>query len=190
MNKLQRLSRLQNLMEKDSSLPLLQANLVFGEGNPNATALFIGEAPGKNEDEALRPFVGAAGKLLDKMIASIRWKRDDVYITNIVKRRPPLNRDPLPAEIAAYTPYLDRQIAIIEPKVIVTLGRFAMNHFLPDMRISEGHGKLFLCKDRAIFPIYHPAAARRSRAMMEVFEGDFKKLPAVIKKIARQPSCR
>src|SRR5258708_17888520 len=123
-----------------AALPLRESNLVFGEGNINCQVMFVGEAPGVNEDRLKRPFVGRGGKLLDEMIKSLGWKREDVYITNIVKRRPPENRDPLPDEIEAYKPYLTRQIVIIDPKVIITLGRFSMNYFLPLAKITRDHG--------------------------------------------------
>src|SRR5262249_22511697 len=152
------------------------ANLVFGEGNIDCTVMFIGEAPGANEDRERRPFVGRGGQLLDRMIASIGWKRMDTYITNIVKRRPPDNRDPLPEEIEAYKPYLTRQIAIIDPNVIVTLGRFSMNYFAPDAKITRDHGRVLMADGRIIFPVYHPAAALRSTEMMNVLADDFKKI--------------
>ncbi len=142
-------------------LPLRESNLVFGEGSFDCEVMFIGEAPGETENRLVRPFVGRGGQLLDEMIKSIGWKREDVYITNIVKRRPPGNRDPLPEEIEAYKPYLARQIEIIAPKVIVTLGRFSMNYFLPDAKISRDHGRAITIGDRVIFPVYHPAAALR-----------------------------
>jgi DNA polymerase len=182
MNKLRALERLKRKMENDATLPLRESNLVFGEGDPDAVVLFIGEAPGRNEDVQKRPFVGQAGKLLDATIARIGWERKNVYITNIVKRRPPKNRDPFPEEITAYMPYLEKQIEIINPKIIATLGRFSMNCFVPDVKISESHGKPIRQKNHIIFPIYHPAAARRSLAMMEAFEKDFKRLLAVVKK--------
>ena len=119
--------------------------------------MFVGEAPGQNEDRLKRPFVGRGGQLLDRMIESIGWKRADVYITNIVKRRPPDNRDPSPDEIAAYRPYLTRQIEIINPKVVVTLGRFAMNYFLPMAKITRDRGRGFLVDRRASFsPCFIP----------------------------------
>jgi DNA polymerase len=163
-------------------LPLREANLVFGEGNIDCAVMFIGEAPGETEDRLKRPFVGRGGQLLDRMIESIGWKRADVYITNIVKRRPPQNRDPLPEEIAAYTPYLTRQIQIIDPKVIVTLGRFAMNYFLPEAKMTRDHGRAFKIDGRIVFPVYHPAAALRSPEQMGgVLQEDFKKLPKIVK---------
>ena len=143
MEKQEKLDALKKELET-VDLPLKKtANLVFGEGNIDCAVMFVGEAPGFNEDMQKRPFVGRAGKLLDECIVGIGWKRADVYITNIVKRRPPDNRDPLPEEIEAYKPYLARQIEIINPKVIATLGRFSMNYFLPLAKISNDHGKIF-----------------------------------------------
>ena len=168
-------------MAADSSLPL-SSNLVFGEGDLDALVLFIGEAPGYNEDIQRRPFVGRGGQLLNKILEAIGWKREDVYITNIVKRRPPENRDPLPDEIAAYQPYLARQIKIINPPIIVTLGRFSMNYFLPEAKISRDHGKIFCVNGRLVYPIYHPAAALRNPNMMIEFQKDMKKLPSLVKK--------
>lgn len=166
-------------MARDGALPLRESNLVFGEGNADCEVMFIGEAPGFHEDRLKRPFVGRGGQLLDEMIKSIGWRREDVYITNIVKRRPPENRDPLPGEIELYKPYLARQLEIISPKVIVALGRFAMNYFLPDAKITRDHGRVFKIGGRLVFPVYHPAAALRSPQMMEELKEDFKKLPRV-----------
>lgn len=118
---------------------------------------------------------------MDTLIKEVGWKRADVYITNIVKRRPPDNRDPLPYEIAAYQPYLTKQIEIIDPKVVVALGRFAMNYFLPDAKITRDHGRVFTIGERLIFPIYHPAAALRSTEMLNTLREDFKKLPRILK---------
>ena len=165
-----------------AALPFRESNLVFGEGDIDCDVMFVGEGPGYNEDRLKRPFVGRAGQLLDELIKDIGWKRGDVYITNIIKRRPPENRDPLPAEIEVYQPYLTRQIEIINPKVVVALGRFAMNYFLPDAKITRDHGRLFKIGDRLIFPIYHPAAALRSPIeMLDVLREDFKKLPKILK---------
>lgn len=170
-------------MENDKSLPLFgEANLVFGEGAEGAEVMFIGEAPGFHEDRLTRPFVGQAGKLLDKLLADIKWPRESVYITNIVKRRPPENRDPLPDEIAAYKPYLKKQIQIIDPKIIAPLGRFAMNYFLPTAKISLDHGKAYTLRGKIIFPLYHPAAAFRATAVLKDLEADFKKLPELLEK--------
>lgn len=179
-DKLLELEKLEAAMKSDLSLPLRGANLVFGEGNIDCDVMFIGEAPGVNEDRLMRPFVGRGGQLLDRMIEGIGWKRPDVYITNIVKRRPPENRDPLPAEIEAYKPYLTRQIEIIDPKIIVPLGRFSMNYFAPDAKITRDHGRILKVSGRIIFPVYHPAAALRSTEMMKVFVEDLKRLPDVV----------
>jgi DNA polymerase len=181
MDKLAELQTLEQAMI-DAPLPLRGANLVFGEGDVNCRVMFIGEAPGENEDRLKRPFVGRGGQLLDKMIESIGWKRADVYITNIVKRRPPDNRDPLPEEIEAYKPYLTRQIEIINPKVVATLGRFSMNYFLPLAKISRDHGHIFIVDGRFIYPLFHPAAALRSQdIVMGQLAEDFKKLPKVLR---------
>lgn len=163
-----------------ANLPLRESNLVFGEGNIDCDVMFIGEAPGMNEDRLKRPFVGRGGQLLDRMNASIGWKRENVYITNIVKRRPPENRDPLPEEIEAYKPYLTRQIEIINPKIIVTLGRFSMNYFLSDAKITRDHGRTFNVDGRIIYPVFHPAAALRNPEMMKLLGEDFQKLPQVL----------
>jgi DNA polymerase len=179
MDKREELKNLEAEMVADMTLPLREANLVFGEGSIDCEVMFVGEAPGKNEDLLKRPFVGRAGQLLDRMIQSIGWRREDVYITNIVKRRPPENRDPLPEEIAAYRPYLARQIEIINPKVVATLGRFSMNYYLPLAKIMRDRGRGFLVDGRIIFPLLHPAAALRSGEMMRALEEDFKKLPAI-----------
>jgi uracil-DNA glycosylase family 4 len=178
--KILELRTLKGELMTNTALPLREANLVFGEGNINCQVMFIGEAPGANEDRVGRPFVGRGGQLLDEMIRSIGWKREDVYITNIVKRRPPENRDPLPNEIEAYKPYLTKQIEIINPKMIVTLGRFAMNYFLPLAKITNDHGKAMLVDGRMVFPVYHPAAALRATQMKEVFQADFQKIPRIL----------
>jgi DNA polymerase len=179
MDKIAKLEILRQEILKNKDLPLLHANLVFGEGSVDCEVMFIGEAPGFNEDLLGRPFVGRAGKLLDSLINEIGWQRGQIYITNIVKRRPPDNRDPLPEEIEAYKPFLARQIEIINPKVIATLGRFSMNYFLPFAKISRDHGKIFRTEGRIIFPLYHPAAALRATAVLDDLRLDFKKLPAV-----------
>lgn len=169
-------------MEGDKNLPLT-TNLVFGEGSPDCTVLFIGEAPGFNEDQQKRPFVGRAGQLLRKNIRDLGWQEADVYITNIVKRRPPENRDPNEEEIEKYKPYLAKQIDIISPKIIVPLGRFSMNYFLPLAKITRDQGKLFRAGKYFIFPMLHPAAALRGAGAMQMFEDTFKKLPAAVKKL-------
>lgn len=182
MNKLQALLDLQKEIEDDASLPLRESNLVFGEGNPDCDILFIGEAPGFHENEQKRPFVGRAGKLLDKLIEAAGWERSNVYITNIVKRRPPENRDPLPEEIESYKPYLSRQIEIIDPKIIATLGRFSMNYFLPNAKISKDQGRTFWWGRRIVMPIYHPAAALRNPSLVDEMKKSFAKLKVLILK--------
>lgn len=182
MDKVLALEKLKQEMVDDKNLPL-GSNLVFGEGNPYCDVLFIGEAPGAVEDLQIRPFVGRSGQLLRKCISSLGWKEEDVYITNIVKRRPPENRDPLQEEIGQYKPYLARQIEIIHPKVVVPLGRFSMNYFLPEAKITRDQGKLFKANDLFIIPMFHPAAALRATNVMKEFQENFKRLPAAIKKI-------
>lgn len=180
MEKKELLKKLEEEIAADVSLPLREANLVFGEGNPDCTVMFIGEAPGFNEDRLKRPFVGRGGQLLNEAITSIGWKREDVYITNIVKRRPPENRDPLPEEIETYKPYLTRQIEIIHPKIIVPLGRFAMNYFLPSAKITKDQGRIFRIGEQLIIPMFHPAAALRSPDVLRQFREAFKKLPDIV----------
>lgn len=186
MNKVDALKQLEGEIAADKALPLQSANLVFGEGNPDCEVLFIGEAPGRDEDIQKRPFVGRSGQLLRKSVRELGWKETDVYITNIVKRRPPENRDPLPEEIAAYRPYLTRQIAIIDPAIIVPLGRFSMNYFLPEAKITRDQGRLFRVGGRYVAPLFHPAAALRSPVMMDAFLDNFKKLPAMLKKVSEE----
>lgn len=181
-SKQKQLQELEKEMTADISLPLRGANLVFGEGNPESAVLFVGEAPGFHEDQLKRPFVGLSGKLLDKLISEIGWKRGDIYITNIVKRRPPENRDPLPDEISAYQNYLERQIGIMKPKVVVPLGRFSMNYFLPEAKITRDQGKVFRSKDFLVVPLFHPAAALRSTQVLEALKKSFKELPEIISK--------
>jgi uracil-DNA glycosylase len=159
-------------------------NLVMGDGNINAEIVFIGEAPGKNEDEQGLPFVGAAGKFLNEMLAEAGMQRSDVYITNIVKYRPPNNRDPFPEEKKAFWPYLLKQLQIIKPKVVITLGRHSMEYFLPDMRISVIHGQpkriKFGDEKLVVIPLYHPAAALYNGSMRETLIEDFLKVPKII----------
>jgi DNA polymerase len=161
-------------------------HLVMGDGSPNAEILFIGEAPGKNEDEQGLPFVGAAGKFLGEMLKSIGMERQDVYISNIVKYRPPDNRDPLPAEKEAFWPYLLRQIKVINPKLVVTLGRHSMEYFLPNCRISQVHGQPKRRGDLVIMPLFHPAAALYNSSMRETLLEDFAKIPKTLELIKRK----
>ena len=159
-------------------------NLVMGDGNVDADIVFIGEAPGKSEDEQGVPFVGAAGKFLDAMLETINLKRADIYITNIVKYRPPNNRDPLPEEKSAFWPYLVRQLDVINPKIVVTLGRHSMEYFLPEQKISLIHGQpkrvQFGERKLVIMPLYHPAAALYNGGMRQTLNDDFMKLPKLI----------
>lgn len=170
------------------SCPLHEKRIhaVPGEGNSHAELLFIGEGPGKNEDQQGRPFVGAAGKLLEELLTSIDRKREDVFITNVVKCRPPGNRDPEPLEIETCTRlYLDRQIELIQPRLIVLLGRHASEHFLPGRRISEIHGKpkRVIKPDlsiRVYYPVFHPAAALYRNELHDTLVRDFTRIPRVL----------
>ena len=153
---------------------------VPGEGPADARVMLIGEAPGWNEDQQGRPFVGAAGKFLEELLASAGMKRDEVFITNVVKSRPPGNRDPLPDEIAACAPYLERQIEVIDPEVIVTLGRFSMARWFPGERISRIHGQPKRVGRRLIVPMYHPAAALHQQSLRATIEEDFARLPKIL----------
>jgi DNA polymerase len=157
-----------------------RTHAVPGEGNPNADIVFIGEGPGFYEDQQARPFVGAAGKFLDELLASIGLRRQDVYIGNVIKCRPPNNRDPLPGEIAACTPWLERQIEIIRPRVVVTLGRFSMNRYFPGQSIGRIHGQPRRVGDVTVVPMYHPAAALHQGSLRRTIEQDFQKLPALL----------
>ncbi len=154
--------------------------LVFGEGNENADLVFVGEAPGKKEDEQGIPFVGAAGKFLNEMLAKIGLAREDIYITNIVKYRPPNNRDPRPAEKLAFLPFLQKQIEIIQPKLIVTLGRHSMECFLPGLKISQAHGQVVQKEGQAYLPFYHPAAALYNGSLRQTLIDDFANLPHLL----------
>lgn len=167
------------------SLYKTATNHVPGSGNPEAKILFIGEAPGAQEDAQGLPFVGNSGKLLDKLLASISVNRSDVFICNILKHRPPENRDPLPEEIKVCVPFLKAQLKIIEPKVIITLGRFAMNYFFPLETIGRVHGKINKIKwqgiDLVIIPVYHPSAGLRNGQMLASLQADFKTIGQYLK---------
>ena len=164
----------------DCSLSRNRTRAVSGEGPERAEIMLIGEAPGFNEDKQGRPFVGAAGHLLEELLAVAKLRREDVYITNTVKCRPVNNRDPLPEELAACRKYLDRQIEVILPKVIVTLGRHALTSFLPYETIGRARGRPRSVNGTTLFPIYHPAAALYQRNLRKVIEGDIMKLPALL----------
>lgn len=164
-----------------------RTNAVPGEGSPSAAVLFIGEGPGFNEDQQGRPFVGRAGKLLDDMLSTVPVKREDVYITNVVKCRPPDNREPQPDEVEACWPYLEAQIALLKPRVIATLGRHSLGRLFPDSKISRDHGRILRWREHTVLPLYHPAAALRSGAVMQALATDFKKLPQALLESLRAP---
>lgn len=191
MGKEEQLNELKSNLLTADPVPALSSQatqLVFGDGSPDADVMFIGEAPGKKEDEQGMAFVGAAGKFLDEMLSSISLSRKDIYITNIVKYRPPNNRDPEPDEKTAFWPYLLKQIAIIRPKVIVTLGRHSGQAFLPKLRISNDHGqpnKLKVLLDGKeeniiVLPLYHPAAALYNGGLRGTLLDDFQSVKQFI----------
>lgn len=202
MDKQQGLDEVRQKILDDKVTPELAegaTQLVFGDGNPDAEIVFIGEAPGKHEDLQGKPFVGAAGRFLNEMLEMINLKRDDVYITNIVKYRPPNNRDPFPEEKRAFLPYLQSQLEVIQPKVVMTLGRHSLNCFLPDLQISTCHGqpkrvRLSLKQGSSsalevvILPLFHPAAALYNGAMRQTLIDDFALIPTIVKKIKAKQS--
>lgn len=181
-----------NLEHAYADLPLAQTlqDIIPGEGSQVADIFFIGEAPGFHETVQRRPFVGRSGQLFRKTMTEVGIDETEVYITNIVKARPPENRDPSIAEILAYKPFLDREIELINPQLIVTLGRFSMAKFLPEVKISQVHGRLHKVKWNEstlyILPMYHPAAALRSTKMKESFVQDFGKINKIIQWIGEQ----
>jgi uracil-DNA glycosylase len=155
-------------------------NAVPGEGCESAGVMFIGEAPGYHENQQGRPFVGAAGQFLDELLESIGLKRKDVYIANVIKCRPPSNRDPMPEEIAACQPFIDRQVDLIQPKLLVTLGRFSMAKYFPGEKISRIHGVARRRGDVLYYPMYHPAAALHQASLRGTVEADMKKIPVLL----------
>ncbi|MBC8170293.1 MAG: uracil-DNA glycosylase [Anaerolineae bacterium] len=161
-------------------------NPVPGYGDIHAEILFIGEGPGENEDRQGLPFVGRSGQYLDYLLNLIGMKRDQVFITNEVKHRPPENRDPLPDEMAACKPYLDQQIQIIDPLVIATLGRFSMGRYFPNAKITAIHGKPKYADNRAYYPLYHPAAALRNPGLRVDMEADIKRMVEVLAEVKRR----
>jgi len=188
MSQTEALTLLNQKLESDASnLPLAQAahDIVPGEGSSQAEIVFIGEAPGSKEAELRRPFVGRSGQLFRHVLRDVGVAESSVYITNIVKARPPENRDPDPAEIAAYQPYLDKEIEILQPRLIVTLGRLSMAKFLSGVLISQVHGRLHKVtwggRVLYVLPMYHPAAALRNPKMKEAFIADFQKLQSCLK---------
>jgi DNA polymerase len=155
-------------------------NMVPGEGNPDAEVMFVGEAPGASEDEQGRPFVGRAGKLLDELLVEAGLERGDVYITNVVKARPPSNRDPKPGEVAHHLPWLEVELALVQPRLVIPLGRHALGHFTDDAKISEVHGTEMDERGRSLFPMYHPAAALRGGGLREKLFEDARTLKEVL----------
>lgn len=160
---------------------------VPGEGDPMSPVVFIGEGPGKVEDELGRPFVGPAGKLLEEAIESIGWHRADVYITNVVKCRPPDNRDPLPSEVEEHKPFLERELALVQPKLIVLLGRHALHWFLPGEQISKMRGTAKRRGEQIYYATYHPAAALYDPKLKATLISDFKRIPQLLAKIGQLP---
>ncbi len=189
MSKYDDLHKLKDKMEKDDSLPLKKdaGKLVFGSGNTEAKILFCGEGPGHTESVQGLPFVGQAGKLLDKLLILAGLERKKVFITNVVHHRPPENRDPEPSEIEAYGKYLDGIIEIMKPEVIITLGRFSMAKFLPNVFISGVHGQKFDVmwqgRNIVVIPMYHPAASLRNGAILEKEQADFVNLKKILKDV-------
>ena len=192
MQKTQKLEELNNAMHDMCACTLKETvtNVVPGKGNADAEIMFIGEAPGKKEDEAGEPFIGAAGKFLSELLATINLNRDDVYITNVVKYRPPNNRDPLPEEVDDCWLWLQEQVKLIDPVLIVPLGRHALERFIPGRRISEDHGKAFRREingldARVFYALYHPAAALYNGGLRQTLFDDFARIPKVIEKIKK-----
>jgi DNA polymerase len=186
------MSELEELHQRIASCPdcdlcRTRTRAVPGEGPPNAEVLFVGEAPGFYEDQQGRPFVGPAGRFLDELIASAGLRRDQVFITNVVKCRPPNNRDPLPGEVDACRKYLQRQIELIQPKIIVSLGRYSLAWFSPRDAISKVHGQAKVRDGVYFMPMYHPAAALHAGNMRKVIEEDFRKIPAVLERAREAP---
>ena len=189
------LSKIAAKIGKCEKCPLHEnrTNTVPGEGNAEADLLFIGEGPGKKEDELARPFVGPAGKLLEELLGTINLTREDVFIANVVKCRPPGNRDPLPEEVEACWPYLQQQVALINPKLIILLGRHSLDRFIPNMKISQARGKPMRREvenlGRYVFyPIYHPAAALHNPNNREPLLEDFRRIPTVLEEVAKLPA--
>lgn len=186
MSKQEQLNKIMADILQQEICPELAAGatqLVFGDGNPNAELVLVGEAPGKNEDQQGLPFVGVAGKFLNEMLAGIGRARQDVYITNIVKYRPPENRDPYPDEKAEFLPFLRAQLDVIKPKIVATLGRHSMECFLPGMKISEIHGQPKRLQGQVYLPLFHPAAALYNGGMRQTLIDDFAKIPRILAQI-------
>lgn len=183
------LVEIEELVSKCERCLLYQTKIkdVAGAGSKTAEIMFIGEAPGKKEDDTGEPFIGASGKLLNEMLQSIGLRREDTFITSVLKHRPPSNRDPLSTEIQACCPYLNRQIELINPRLVVFLGRHAMNMYFPKLKISEVHGEAFQAKlgerKQDFLALYHPAAALYNGSMKSTLVADFNKIPAILAKI-------
>ena len=155
-------------------------NMVPGEGDETAEVMLVGEAPGATEDELGRPFVGRAGRLLDELLAAAGLAREEVYITNVVKARPPGNRDPRASEVLHWMPWLEAELALVQPRIVVPLGRHALAHFTDGARISEVHGRVLVERGRALFPLYHPAAGLRSTLLREALFADARALRSAL----------
>jgi len=185
-DKRMQLAEIARAIESGGVTPQLKTGatqMVFGVGSPDAQLMFVGEAPGKKEDLKGEPFVGAAGKFLDEMLASIGLERTDIYISNIVKYRPPDNRDPTREEIAEFVPYLKRQIDVIRPKLVVFLGRHSMNVFFPELTISQAHGQPVKKDGQVYLPLFHPAAALYNPRLRQTLLKDFSLIPMVLQTI-------
>jgi len=172
---------------RDCELANYRTKVVPGEGPEDADLLFIGEAPGWNEDQQGRPFVGAAGEFLDQLLGSIGLSREQVYIANVIKCRPPQNRDPLPAEMQACSKWLDRQVEIIQPKIIVTLGRYSLAKYFPGEGISKIHGKPRKRDNVVYYPMYHPAAALHQGSLRKIIEADMLQIPQMLAQYEKIP---
>lgn len=182
-------TELANLAEQISGCPKCalaktRTNAVPGSGSPNADIVFIGEGPGFHEDQQGLPFVGAAGKFLDELLASIKLRREDVFICNVIKCRAPNNRDPVPDEIDACAPWLTQQLDVLKPRMIVTLGRFSMNRYFPGATIGRIHGQAKRIDGVLVVPMYHPAAALHQASLRQTIMEDFQKLPALLEQTA------
>jgi DNA polymerase len=176
---------------QNCELEKTRTQVVPGSGNVNSDIMFIGEGPGKNEDLQGEPFVGAAGKFLNELLGEIGLKREDIYIANVVKCRPPNNRDPKPEEVQACWPWLEKQIEIIKPKLIITLGRHSLNRFIPEVSIGEYRGRVLRREIKGLgkivlLPCYHPAAALYNGSLRKALRDDFIKIPKVLKLISKK----
>ena len=181
------LSQLYNEIEhcQDCELAKYRSRVVPGEGPEKADLLFIGEAPGWYEDQQGRPFVGPAGQFLEELLTSIGLKRNQVYIANVIKCRPPGNRDPLPGEIQTCSKWLDRQIELLSPKIIVTLGRYSMTRYFPNQSISKIHGKAIKRDNIIYYAMYHPAAALHQGSLRKIIEADMLKIPQILAQVEK-----